>query len=526
MIVDAYRIPASGITDRDICIIGAGAAGITLALELESTGRQIALIEAGGLAYDAASQSLFEGETTGDRYPPLRDTRLAALGGSTGVWAGYCRPLEASDFESRDGKAGWPFGRTVLDPFYQRAHAVCELEAFDYDTDHWASRMQHPLLLAGDQDIRNLIFQGNALNFGTRYRPRLEASSNIELVLRAPVMRLHMNAAENRVERVTVRTIDGHGFEIRAQCFILAAGGIENARLLLLSGSPSQRVPGNGSGLVGRYFTDHPFMDPGYLVLTSGALRLDHYFPQPAGARGSSAFVRGALSLDQEVVERERLQNGAILFYPRYEAHDVFATDDVKDFLEAISKLRSKSVPGGAPRRLARALRAPHNVATAIVRRLVVADGPARRWRLRAMFETESQHGNRIMLSQDRDALGRPRARVEWRLSERDLQSMRHFMRQLDEAFRRASLGYIELGIEDDLSAWRSAAIGGKHHMGTTRMHRDAAQGVVDPDSLVHGTSNLFIAGSSVFPGGGFANPTLTIVALAIRLADHLKNRC
>jgi choline dehydrogenase-like flavoprotein len=103
---------------------------------------------------------------------------------------------------------------------------------------------------------------------------------------------------------------------------------------------------------------------------------------------------------------------------------------------------------------------------------------------------------------------------------------MRHFMRQLDEAFRRASLGYIELGIEDDLSAWRSAAIGGKHHMGTTRMHRDAAQGVVDPDSLVHGTSNLFIAGSSVFPGGGFANPTLTIVALAIRLADHLKNRC
>jgi choline dehydrogenase-like flavoprotein len=100
---------------------------------------------------------------------------------------------------------------------------------------------------------------------------------------------------------------------------------------------------------------------------------------------------------------------------------------------------------------------------------------------------------------------------------------MRLFMQRLDESFRRASLVHVELGFDDDLSGWRGAAIGGKHHMGTTRMHRDAAQGVVDPDALVHGTSNLFIAGSSVFPGGGFANPTLTIVALAIRLADHLK---
>jgi choline dehydrogenase-like flavoprotein len=523
VIVDANRIPASGISDRDVCIIGAGAAGITLALELESTGQRITVIEAGGLEYDAACQRLLDGEASGDRYPSLRDTRLSALGGSTGVWAGYCRPLEATDFESRDGTVGWPFGRNTLDPFYRRAHEICDLGAFEYDADYWQSRLRHPLLLAGNQGARNLVFQVNALHFGARYRQRLEVSRNIELVLRAPVMRLHMSPARDRVERITVRSLDGHGFEVHARRFVLAVGGIENARLLLLSGGSPEQVPGNGSGLVGRYFTDHPFVDPGYLLLTGGALRLDHYFPQPAGAEGSSALVRGALSLDPAVLERDHLQGGAVLFYPRYEAHEAFATAGVKDFLEAISKFRGKSVPGETGLRLARAMRAPHQVAIAMLRKLLVADGPARRWRLRAMFETESQYDNRVTLGRERDELGRPQARVEWRLSERDLRSMRLFMHRLDESFRRASLGHVELGFDDDISGWRGAAIGGKHHMGTTRMHRDATQGVVDPDALVHGTSNLFIAGSSVFPGGGFANPTLTIVALAIRLADHLK---
>lgn len=523
MIVAAGRIPPGGMADRDVCIIGAGAAGITLALELESTSRRIALIEAGGPAYDAANQRLFEGETVGDRYPPLRDTRLAALGGSTGVWAGYCRPLEAADFESRAGVTGWPFGRAALDPFYDRAHRICELDAFEYDMDFWTSRLGRPLLLAGDRDIRNVIFQVNALRFGDRYRKRLEASRSIELVLGAPAMRLYMSASGDRVERVVARTLAGHSFEVRARCFVLAAGGIENARLLLLSGDSPEQAPGNGSGLVGRYLTDHAFVDPGYLVIAGGPRRLDHYLPQPVRAGARSPCVRGSLSLDPNLLEREQMQNGAIFFYSRYEAHAAYATAAVSEFLEAMAKFSGKSVPGGAGRHFARALHAPHHVAVAILRKLVVANGPARRWRLRAMFETEPQYDNRVTLNQDRDELGRPRARVEWRLGDRDLQSMRHFMQRLDKSFQRAALGRIELGMADDLAGWRGAAVGGKHHMGTTRMHRDPAQGVVDPDSMVHGTSNLFVAGSSVFPRAGFANPTLTIVALAIRLADRLK---
>jgi choline dehydrogenase-like flavoprotein len=264
-------------------------------------------------------------------------------------------------------------------------------------------------------------------------------------------------------------------------------------------------------------------VDPGYLVIAGGARRIDHYFPQPSSTHGHAAFVRGALTLKPEEVERAQMQNGAILFYPRYESHDAFATVEVKEFLEAVAKFRGRSVPGNATRHFALALRAPDKIAIAMLRRLAVRDGPARRWRLRAMFETESQYHNRVTLGTDRDEFGRPCARVEWQLSERDLQSMRHFMRRVDASFRRASLGQVELGFVDDSAGWRAAAIGGKHHMGTTRMHRDPTQGVVDADSLVHGTSNLFVAGSSVFPTGGFANPTLTIVALALRLGDHLR---
>ncbi len=170
-----------------------------------------------------------------------------------------------------------------------------------------------------------------------------------------------------------------------------------------------------------------------------------------------------------------------------------------------------------------RAARGPHRIAVAAARKLLVSHGPAWQWRLRAMFETGSHHANRVTLGPDRDALNRPLPHVTWRLTEEDISHMRRVARIFDRAFRRAGLGRIELRFPDENDAWRAAVEGGKHHMGTTRMHVDRARGVVDENGRVHGTTNLFVAGSSVFPSTGYANPTLTIVALAIRLADHLK---
>lgn len=531
MILDARQLApdrpadAEALLEYDVCIVGGGPAGITLALELEQTGMRICILEAGGVKYDGKSQTLLGGLLQGERYPPLRDTRFSGLGGSTAVWAGWCRPLDAIDFEPRKfpSSVGWPFGLDQLRSSYRRAHVLCGLGEFEYDPRVWQRRMRQQMLLPDDDDVTTRIFHARALRFGAAYRSRLAASNNINVLLHAPVARLHMDEA-GRATAADVRTLDGRRTLVSARHYILAAGGIENARLLLLSADSPGRAPGNDRGLVGRYFTEHPYVNLGWLMLDNRPRTLDFYFPEPVDSpENGQAAVRGTIGLRRKTIEQENLPNAAIFPHPRYEAHAAFDSPEVRSFLEAAAKLRHKAVPGGLRPYLVRAARGPHRIAVAVARKLLVSHGPAWQWRLRAMFETGSHHANRVTLGPDRDALNRPLPRVTWRLADEDINNMRRAARVFDRAFRRAGLGRIELRFLDENDAWRSAVEGGMHHMGTTRMHVDPARGVVDENGRVHGTSNLFVAGSSVFPSTGYANPTLTIVALASRLADHLK---
>jgi len=289
MILDAAKGFGHEPPRYDLCIVGAGAAGITLALELEATGWRVCLLETGGSAYEAETQRLFEGKVVGQEYPPLRDTRVGVLGGSTTVWAGWCRPLEPLDFEPRDwcDAGGWPFGLHELRPYYARAHEICGLAAFEYDPEHWAGVLGADRILRGDPSFTDEIFHVHIQDFGRRYRERLERSRTIDLVLHAPVTRVRLEGAA--CTAVEIRTLDGHDLAIRADRFVLAAGGVENPRLLLLSAAESAGVPGNAGGLVGRYFADHAFVDPGTLVLREpGALGFYRARPvAPNGVKGS-----------------------------------------------------------------------------------------------------------------------------------------------------------------------------------------------------------------------------------------------
>jgi choline dehydrogenase-like flavoprotein len=506
----------------DICIIGAGPAGITLALELEATGWRVGLLEAGGLKYEAETQRLLEGDVVGQRYPPLRDTRVSALGGSTTVWAGWCRPLEPLDFEPRDwsGAGAWPFGLDHLRPYYVRAHELCGLAAFDYDPEHWAGILGSDRILVQDPSFSNEIFQVQIQDFGRRYRERLERSKNIDLVLHAPVSRIVMNGPT--CTGVEIRTLHGQDLTIRAHRLVLAAGGVENPRILLLSAVEPAGAPGNAGGLVGRYFADHAYVDPGILVLNRPQA-LEFYRPQPVSSSPQASAVRGVLSLRRQTAEDQRLMHAALFFHPRYEAHPVFATGEVKAWLLLWNKFKRRGVPGAVWPYFRQAVRAPHRLALATARKLAVRHGPARRWRMRAAFETAFRYDNRVTLSDARDRLGRPGVRIEWRIGEGEIENMRRVVRLFDQALLRSGTGRLERGFPDEPAAWQQAVEAGKHHMGTTRMHPDPRHGVVDQNGKVHGTSNLFVTGSSVFPSGGYANPTLTIVALAARLADHLR---
>lgn len=527
MFLDANDLPEHEPLTCDVCVVGAGPAGIAVALELAGSGARVCVLEAGAHGYDAGAQALYEGEVEGDSYPLLRDTRFSAFGGSTQLWAGWCRLLDPIDFEVRGWVpgSGWPFGRDELLPHLERAHELCGLAESEYDPDYWAQRIPHAPLPVSDTDLTTSVFHVSPLRFGTAYRARLGSLPDVEVVLRAPVLRFHVADASQRVEAVSVAAPDGRRRRVEARRFVLAAGGVENARILLLSGEAPERSLGNGHGLVGRYFTEHAFVNPGTFFPSDPTLDMGFYFPNPVAGGIPGAAVRGTFTMPREVLHRDRLLNAALFFRPSYEASAAFSTPEVRELLEVWEKIRGRGVPGGSFRRALRAARAPGALATAVWRKLRATSGEAAKWPLRSFFESAPSPGNEIRLARERDALGRPRAHVTWRIGEEDLRGVRRTFHVLDRGLRAARLGHLELAFPDEAEAWRAACEGGKHHMGTTRMHTNPAQGVVDGDGRVHGVDNLWLAGSSVFPTVGYANPTLTIVTLAVRLGRHLRRK-
>jgi choline dehydrogenase-like flavoprotein len=524
MLVDARRAELRGPVQCDVCIVGGGPAGISLALELASDARSVCLLESGGLRYHRRAQALLAGDAVGCAYPRLAETRCATLGGATSVWAGWCRPLDAVDFERRDWvpDSGWPFPRDELLPFYRRAQELCGHGNFDYDAQAWMARAGLDALPLHGDCFEPAIVHARALKFGVAYRRALERSANLTVLLHASALRLETSGDGDRIGRVRAGTLSGRRFDVVARHFVLAAGGIENARLLLLSGATPDNSIGNQHGLVGRYFMEHGFVNAGSFE-ASDPRSLAFHFPF-AGNRARNAWtVRSVLALSAQAQRARRLQNGAIFFHPAYEAHDAFDSAAVQAMLELGNQLRGRAVPGGLGRRASTALGSPRMLLTAAWRRVASRAGPQRRWRTRALFECAPDRNNRVTLSDERDAFGRPLARLEWRPGERDVESARAMHDLFDASLRGARLGRFVARFPPDAGAWREGVEAGKHHLGSTRMHRDPRQGVVDADARVHGTANLYVAGSSVFPAGGYANPTLTLLALALRLAGHLR---
>ncbi len=524
MIIDARHFDAHGPIECDICIVGAGPAGITLALELADSALRICLLESGGFDYERHAQSLLEGESAGAGYAELRDTRLAALGGSSAVWAGWCRALDPIDFEARSWvpDSGWPFPLEELLPFYRRAHEWCGLGPFEYDVSTWEARTGLTTLPVHGPNVEAAMVHQRPLKFGVEYRGNLEMSRSIRTLLHATALRLAVTPGSQRIESVQAATLNGRRFEVTASRFVLAAGGIENARLLLLSGESAERSVGNAHGLVGRYFMEHGFVNAGTFTATDHSR--DNAFHFPCAERGARRkwSVRSVFTLDERALRGMRLLNCALFFHPQYEAHDVFDSAAVQALLEIGNKLRGRAVPGNYRRRVARVLQSPGKVLTAVGRKAFANFTRDNQWRTRAIFECAPDRNNRVTLGSSRDPFGRPLARLEWNPGDLDIASVTQAHGLFDAAMHAAGSGRFESRFSGDVAQWRAAIEGGKHHMGTTRMHSEPQHGVTDPDGKVHGVANLYVAGSSLFPTGGYANPTLTLVALAVRLARHL----
>ena len=518
MLLDARAVEPQAGLDADICIVGAGAAGITLALELVDRPMRVIVLEGGGTQTDEDSQRLYQGATTGQPYYELDACRFRFLGGSTNAWGGWCRPLDAIDFMARDWvpHSGWPFARDTLNPYYERAHAVCRLGPCDYDAQRWnadGASMVPPQ----SRELADTLFHIRPIRFGQEYRGALEKASNVRLLLHATALEIEMDPAHQTAVRLSVGTPIGTRFAVRAGAYVLAAGGIENPRLLLASRQGRTSGIGNERDLVGRFFTEHLHV-PVALVAPRG--RTPGFY---AAHRVGGATIRGAVRITDDARRRERLLGCALTFHNADDPHDVLSPARMPAAYESLGVLVRAMRRGERPPRILRHL---GNVLTGVDSAAAFAYKKVRKVRARRLIigcraEQSPNPDSRVTLDDSVDAFGMPRARVHWQLTARDHES---FDRAQTLWRRELTEGGVELAsIATPDVPWMARMSPGAHHTGTTRMHPDPSRGVVDEHCRVHGTRNVFVGGSSVFPTAGWAPPTLTIVALALRLADHLR---
>lgn len=532
MILDAHSLPDRHTAEADICIVGAGVAGIALAREFIGKKVRVCLLESGGLQPDKATQSLYWGENVGHPYYALDTARARFFGGTSHFWhiplgegrlGVRLRPLDPIDFEPRDWVpySGWPFTRSHLDPYYQRATEICRIGPNTFDVKDWETQEEMPLPMSGGQ-VQTIIFQFGVRDvFYADYRKEIEEAENIETYLHANALEVETSETAGNVSSIRAATLEGKELRVKARLYILALGGIETPRLLLLSNHVQPTGLGNQHDLVGRFFMEHHHLWSGVYHPSDSSLFDTAGLYRVHTVQGRAIMAK--LALAEEIIRREKLLNYCTSIHPRFLPEPRFRRLPSRG-LDSLKKLRSSLGHGRIPKNLGRHLATVFGDFSCIAQnayRKVRRRKKIRIFRLNTMAEQVPNPESRVSLMAERDALGQNRVQLNWQPTSQDMRSIIRSQQIISESLRLAGLGDLRIELEND--APPSDLHGGWHHMGTTRMHVDPRKGVVDENSRVHGLSNLYIAGPSVFPTSGYANPVLTFVAMTVRLADHLK---
>jgi choline dehydrogenase-like flavoprotein len=521
VIRDLDEVDAEGLSAR-VCVIGSGAAGLTLAQELDGSGLSVLVLEGGGRRFDPRSQRLYDSEVVGLTHGGVHTLRFRVFGGTTTRWAGQALPLGDVDFEQRDWvpRSGWPLTRDDLEPYYARAGEVMGLLPFPrHPAQGWPPELPEPP--AFDPALLTPYFSQFSArpNFAETLGAGLARSENVQLVLGANVTELVPDRGGTYVQAARVRSFSGRGLDVRADVFVVCCGGIESARVLLASDRFSEGGLGNEHDLVGRCFQDHP----GFAVgpVRSAGDGAQAFGPRRAG--GVKLIARFAVS--DELQRRERLLNstGAVVF-------EASQSESINAGKLAFRSIRSPELRREALGALRTIARDPLP--------LVRAGGRYLRGRpaldtsgtpvLGIGCEQVPNPDSRVTLSDQRDELGVRRTVLDWRMTESEIGTCRRLVEVAAAELERTGVGRVDLdGFElpDDPDELSELVIDAGHHMGTLRMAEEPERGVVDRDCKVFGLDNLYVGSSAVFPTSGCSNPTFTILALCIRMADALKAR-
>jgi choline dehydrogenase-like flavoprotein len=544
MITDSRSIPANAELRCDLCIVGAGAAGITLALQFVQSKLRVIVLECGGEKLESERQALNHGEVVDGVHPPAHLYRQRRLGGSTATWGGRCAPLQDQDFRKRPHVplSGWPFGRSALQPFYEHAQSLLELGEFNYS----ASTVLPGELIEGFRDPDMLTETVERFspptNFWKRYRTELVKSAAVTVIKHATCFRL------NGEHAVTDLECAGGGdarFKVRARFVVLAVGGLEIVRVLAHSGC------GKHSGMLGRTYMCHIEAELGQLRLSPGNRGVQFGFERtPDGI-----YCRRRFTLRAEKQNALGILNAAIRLHhanvvdpshrhpvlsAMFTAKKLFIPEFARSFTvvehEAMRRHGNdaglwlghvRNVMFGSPRLASFALdwMFRRHLAYRSVPSVALPNA-AGVYSLDFNGEQAPNPESRVLLAHETDRYGLPKLRIDWRVSELDWLTLSRMLRELRRAVESCGCGTIEYDEERlDQDARTSTLPVGGHHIGTARMSESPSAGVVNADCRVHYVENLYVAGSATFPTSGQANPMLTLVAMALRLAQHLEVR-
>ncbi|KKC27775.1 GMC oxidoreductase [Sphingomonas sp. SRS2] len=521
MIVDLSKVAGSHLSvTTGVCIVGGGAAGVTIAKSLLDRGIEVCLLEAGGMKLEQDQQALLAGESVGEPVK-VEEGRFRRLGGATGSWTGRCAELDPIDFERRAWvpRSGWPIGLDDLKPYYREAEAMCGF------TEPWRASVPAYERLAAlkftDEAVSPFLWRfapkgrNRYQNWGDRYLALLKSSRTASLFLHASLTRIEDSATDSRVRAVVASSATGGSVRVEAQQFILCCGGIENARLLLNAAIDAEGPLRSVEAIAGRYFMQHPRVRVAEVSLNAAGAALQDLLNRFSVRSGTEYETGFALSERQQRSEQLLNASAIIRYGPRPGSlrHAIQQMRGGSRLRDIRLTMPSNGIrPIGLCREVWRYARGVHPLLVDPVATIVVD------------VEQAPDPASRVTLAEGKDLFGLHKVRVDWRIADAERRTVAHFSARIREMFARHGWGAcIPISDLDHTGGLtREHLLESYHHLGATRMSVSPATGTVDADCRVHHLANLHVSGASVMPTGGHANPTFTIVALALRLADRI----